>query len=610
MNGNRRIDFQPVGRRIYTHDGADVYLAAREDGVGLTSLCAGEGTCGKCKIRVVSGEVSPLHEREREALSVEEIAQGYRLACLTQVHGDIRVEIPLESFAVSQRVELSGQEKTVVVDPVIRTLIVELTGPSQTDNRSDQARLVDHLSERHGLSDIQIDLYAQRRLSVILRENEWRAKLGLHGNEVVMAGRVEDRVLGLAVDLGTTSIAAYLTDLETGEALAAKGMMNPQIAYGEDVISRISYAIDHDGEPLRQIVVEGINKLIGELCSAPGLAADGIAEVVLVGNTAMHHLLLGLPVRQLLLAPYVAAVTGSLYTKCRDVGVLVSSGASIYTMPNIGSFVGADHVAMLLASELNDSRVTALGIDIGTNTEITLSANGRLSCCSCASGPAFEGAHIKNGMRAVAGAIEKVKIEGDSVTVETINQRPPVGLCGSGVLDAVAQLLENGIIDTMGKLGSHPRVQSTDKGKEFVLAGRDESGTGKEITLTEKDIGEIQLAKGAIASGISILLQDADIAWHEIDEVVIAGAFGTYIDVASAVGIGMLPPLPLQRFSQVGNAAGVGAKLALISKAQRRVAMDIAQRVNHVELTRFTGYPRVFANALRFAPARNWKDNG
>jgi uncharacterized 2Fe-2S/4Fe-4S cluster protein (DUF4445 family) len=272
--------------------------------------------------------------------------------------------------------------------------------------------------------------------------------------------------------------------------------------------------------------------------------------------------------------------------------------------------VGADHVAMLLAAGLNDTQATVIGIDIGTNTEITLSANGLLSSCSCASGPAFEGAHIKDGMRAVAGAIEQVSIDKASITWQTIDDQPPIGLCGSGVLDAVAQLLEGGIMDHMGKLRSHPCVRHTEAGKEFVLARRDESGTGKELTLTEEDISGIQLAKGAIASGINILLKNANISWHEIDQVIIAGAFGAYINVASAISIGMLPPLPVQRFSQVGNAAGVGAKLVLISKLQRQMAVEIARRVNHVELTGYLEYPRLFANALRFSPATNWRDNG
>ncbi|MBN1317795.1 MAG: DUF4445 domain-containing protein [Anaerolineales bacterium] len=608
MNDNCKIEFQPAGRRVYTKIGATILEAARGDSVGLASLCGGKGTCGKCKIRILSGQVSPLDDREKKALNDEEIAQGYRLACLTTVQGDIKLEIPAESLVGSQRLQLSGDGRETIIDPDIRTISVSLACPSEIDSRSDQARLADYLAENYGLTDIRIDLDAQRRLAEILRNDEWRAKIALHGDEVVTAVRVQDRLLGLAIDLGTTSIAAYLADLETGEILAEKGMMNPQISYGEDVISRISYAIDHDGEALQKNVVEGLDRLAGEMCAELGVDPEWITEVVLVGNTAMHHLFLGLPVRQLMMAPFVPAVTGSLYTKSRDIGMAVSPGAFVHTLPNIAGFVGADHVAMLLASGLADSSSTTLGIDIGTNTEITLSAKGELRSCSCASGPAFEGAHIKNGMRAVAGAIEKVWINGAAVMFQAIENQPPVGLCGSGVLDAVAQLLEGGIINNMGKFQSHPFVRQTENGKEFVLVTMYKSGTGKDITLTERDIGEIQLAKGAIASGINILLKNANISWREIDKVIIAGAFGTYIDVSSAISIGMLPPLPLERFSQVGNAAGVGAKLALVSQAHRQKAMDIARRVNYVELTNFPGYPRVFANALRFSPAKNWKD--
>lgn len=610
MDSSCRIDLQPIGKRTYTQAGVTIFEAARDDGVSLASLCGGKGTCGKCKVRIVSGEVSPLDEREKRFLSAEEIAQGYRLACLTKVRGDVSVEIPIESLGVSQRLQLSGEGKGTVSDPAVQTITVGLSRPSQTDNRSDQIRLTDYLAGNHGLTDVRIDLCAQRQLSAILRSDGWRAKIGLHGREVVAAGRAEERLLGLAVDLGTTSIAAYLTDLETGESVAVKGIMNPQIAYGEDVISRISYAIDHDGETLQRTVVDGLNGLIGALCSDLGLAPDRIAEVVLVGNTVMHHLFLGLPVQPLILAPYVPAVTDSLYTKCRDLDLAVSPGAYVHTLPNIAGFVGADHVAMLLAADLDETPATTLGIDIGTNTEITLSARGELLSCSCASGPAFEGAHIKHGLRAVAGAIEKVSIDGSAVTHQTIDDEPAVGLCGSGVLDAVAELLEGGIIDKMGKLTPHPRVRLTETGKEFVLVTGDESATGKDITIAEKDISEIQLAKGAIAAGINTLLKRADICWQDIDQVIIAGAFGTYIDVASAISIGMLPPLPLHRFVQVGNAAGIGAKLALISKTQRQKAMDVARRVNHIELTGYPAYPRVFANALRFSSVRNWRDVG
>lgn len=431
----------------------------------------------------------------------------------------------------------------------------------------------------------------------------------MHNAEIIAAGNVEDRMLGLAVDLGTTSIAVCLTDLETGEVLATRGVMNPQIAYGEDVISRISYAIDKDGDALQRVVVDGINNVIAKLCAQTAVSAEDIVEVVLVGNTAMHHLFLGLPVKQLIMAPYTPIVSDSLYIKARDIGLNLAPGAYVYTMPNIAGFVGSDHVSMLLATEIFAIHKTVIGMDIGTNTEITLSINGELSCCSCASGPAFEGAHIKHGMRAMAGAIETVRLEGDCVMLGTIDDKAPMGLCGSGILDATAQLLKTGVIDSKGRMKPHPCVRDTGQGKEFVLADQDQSGTGKEITLTSKDISEIQPAKGAIASGLNILIKNAGISWREIDQVIIAGAFGNYINIAGAIEIGMLPPLTLERYWQVGNAAGVGAKQALTSKTKRKAAIDPARRVNYVELTSFPGYPKIFAQALRFSPEKNWKDN-
>ena len=604
-----KIDLQPIGRRISADYETTIFQAARDYGIGLASLCGGKGTCGKCKVRILSGEVSPLDDREKKSLSIEEIDQGYRLACMTRIYGNVKVEVPLESLEDSQRVHLAGDEKSTLNDPVVEIVNVHLSRPGKDDNRSDQVRVADYLAENCNKKDICVDLYAQRRLSTILRDDEWHAKICLHESEVIAAGTAADRVLGMAVDLGTTSIAAYLTDLETGEVLKAKGVMNPQIAYGEDIVSRISYTMENDGDTLRKVVVEGINKIIKASCAETGQSPDDIVEVVLVGNTAMHHLFLSLPVKQLIMAPYTPVVSGSLYTKARDIGLTVAPGAYVYTMPNIAGFVGADHVSMLLATGIAGYDKTVIGIDIGTNTEITLSANGKLSCCSCASGPAFEGAHIKNGMRAMAGAIEKVKINGDSVILQTIDDKPPIGLCGSGILDAAAQLLETGIINSKGRMNAHPCIRDSKNGKEFVLAGGDQSGTGKDITLTGKDLSEIQLAKGAIGSGMNILLDQAGVHWQDVEKVIIAGAFGNYIDVASAVRIGMLPPLALDRFSQVGNAAGVGAKQALISKSQRQMAMDIARRVNYVELTSFPGYPKIFAKALRFSPETNWKDS-
>ena len=605
---NFRIDFEPIGRRVPYRDGTSIFEVARDAGVGISSSCGGKGTCGKCKISVLSGEVSPLTEKEKEELRPEEIARGYRLACLTKAYEAIKVEIPPESLVVTQRLQLAGKDRKVILDPVVKAYNVTLSPPSMTDIRSDQVRLLDHLAETYRLKHIHIDLPVQRRLPGLLRANVFKVKLGLRGKEVVMAGSSGERLLGLAVDIGTTKIAAYLNDVQTGEVLVAKGAVNSQIAYGEDIMSRITYVMENKngGEILRQIVTQDISQLVNELCAEAGCDSDNIAEAVIVGNTAMHHLFLGLPVKQLGLAPYVPAVSSSVDIKARDLGLAIAPGAYVHLLPNIAGFVGADHVAVLLATGLYDTEKTVLGLDVGTNTEITLAAHGSLWSCSCASGPAFEGAHIKDGMRATGGAIEKIKITGSLVEFKTINGDSPVGLCGSGVLDAIAQLREAGIIDQMGKMQAHSHVRSTQNGREFVLVPRGKSGSGKDITMTEKDISEIQLAKGAIFAGMSILVGEANINWEEIDEVIIAGAFGSYIDVASAIRIGMFPPLPMERFIQVGNAAGVGARLALISKKQRELAGDIARKVNYVELTNYPRYPHTFALALRFPSAESF----
>jgi uncharacterized 2Fe-2S/4Fe-4S cluster protein (DUF4445 family) len=400
--------------------------------------------------------------------------------------------------------------------------------------------------------------------------------------------------LGLAVDLGTTKIAAYLVDMETGDPLAAEGIMNPQIAYGEDVMSRISYAMGNGGARLRQVVTEGLNELIEKLCSEP----ERIVEMTLVGNTAMHHLFVGLPVRQLGLAPYLPAVQISLDVKARDLGLHVAPGAYVHLLPNVAGFVGADHVAMILATGIHRTDRVIVGLDIGTNTEVILAHRGKMRSASCASGPAFEGSRIKHGMRAASGAIEKVRVLDSQAKVQTVDDAPPIGLCGSGIVDAIAELRRIGLINRRGRLGDDPGVRPVDNTREFILVAGERSGTGQDITITQKDISEIQLAKAAIRTGIEALLDEEGIGWEEVEEVIIAGAVGTTIDPASAIAIGMFPPLSLERFRQVGNAAGVGARLALVSRSQRAEAEEIARRVRYLELMTQPGFASRFARAM------------
>ncbi|MDY7018966.1 MAG: ASKHA domain-containing protein, partial [Chloroflexota bacterium] len=406
--------------------------------------------------------------------------------------------------------------------------------------------------------------------------------------------------LGLAVDLGTTKIAGYLVDLENGNTLAARGIMNPQIAYGEDVITRIARASEAPAERarLQELTAEAVNRLLVDLCGEVDADPEEVVEVVVVGNTAMHHLFLRLPVEQLALSPYVPAFREALDLKGRDLALRMAPGAYVHLLPNIAGFVGGDHVAMLLATEVWQPKGVVLAIDIGTNTEVCLVSNGEMTSVSCASGPAFEGAHIKHGMRAANGSIEHLHLVDDRVEYQTIGGVPPVGICGSGILDAMAEIYMAGVLSHRGRIGNHPRVHLHEGEREFVLVTEEERGGHPAITLTQHDVQELQLAKGAIRTGIQVLLETKGHSEEDIDRVIIAGAFGSYINVRSAVTIGMLPPLPLDRFQQVGNAAGMGAKLALISYGKRMEAQAIARRVDYVELAAVPRFAKIFTRAM------------
>jgi len=373
--------------------------------------------------------------------------------------------------------------------------------------------------------------------------------------------------------------------------------MNPQISYGEDIISRITYAMESPAKAkeLQDAAVRAINQLTANLSRQVGAKLEEIVEAVIVGNTVMHHLLLRLPVEQLALSPFIPAARKALDIKARDIGLFIAPGAYVHLLPNIAGFVGADHVAMLLATEnAAKDKDLVIVLDIGTNTEISLIDNGEINSVSCASGPAFEGAHIKFGCRAANGAIERLQLVNDEVRIEVIGGVPPVGLCGSGILDAIAQLYLASVISRDGKMNKHPRVRTAEGQREFILVSEEQRGGPPAITITQKDIREIQLAKAAIRTGIKVLLQQKGCPEEKINKVIIAGAFGSYINVDSAISIGMLPPLALDLFQQVGNAAGIGAKLALASINKRARAQAIARRARYIELAKAPAFEQIF----------------
>ncbi|MDH7489684.1 MAG: ASKHA domain-containing protein, partial [Anaerolineae bacterium] len=359
---------------------------------------------------------------------------------------------------------------------------------------------------------------------------------------------------------------------------------------------------ERQARELQEAVVAAIGGLAQTLCARVGRTPYEIAEAVVVGNTAMHHLFVGLPVRQLGAAPYVPAESAAMDVKARDIGLSLAEGAYVHLLPNVAGFVGADHVAMLLGTGIPDMDGVVLGLDIGTNTELVLKTPSRLISCSTASGPAFEGAHIRDGMRAASGAIEWVSLDDGEVHWQTVDNAPPIGICGSGVLDAVAALRRAGVLTASGRMLQHPRVRRGDDALEFVLATEDETGHGRPIAISRKDVSAIQLAKGAIRAGIELLMAEAGVAVSDLDAVILAGAFGTYLSVDSILEIGLLPPVPAARVQQVGNAAAVGARLALVSLDERERARAIAARAEYLELTVLPEFPDAFAKAMLLSP--------
>lgn len=600
------VNFQPIGRRVSVIRGNSLLNAAQEAGINIASICGGIGICESCKIRLINGNLSEPTLEEKALFADDELLSGYRLACQSFPQSDLIIEILPESLTTPQRLQIEGLSQAVQIDPTVIPIELEINEPTITDLRADSVRVIDALRQKGIKLPIDFSLPVLEVMSPHLRKYDWHVTLAMRKGAIVAVLPPSTSLLGLAVDVGTTKLAAYLCDLHTGAILAKAGAMNPQTAFGEDVISRISYSnnVSNGSKTLQSRLIDTINQLIQELClqaenNKLPLTSDQIVEAVVVGNTAMHHLFAGLPVHQLGMAPYVPAVGDSLEIDANRVGLDIAPGAKIYLPPNIAGYVGADHVAMLLSTGIWSSPKIAIALDIGTNTEISLSYKDQLLSCSCASGPAFEGAHIQAGMRAAPGAIERVQVIQGELRTQTIDNIAPIGICGSGILDAIACMHQIKALDHRGSfLPAHPIVRKSDHKLEFLLVDHLNSGNGRDIVITRQDVNEIQLAKGAIRTGIEVLLEIAGIPADAIEEFIIAGAFGSYINIPSAIEIGMFPTLPLDRFQQVGNAAGTGARQMLLSMKQRSLAEEIAKRVKYIELSAYPNFTSIFSKSL------------
>jgi len=552
-------------------------------------------------MRILDGTISEPTSCDRDTFTTQEIGGGWRLACQFHLSSDIEIYIPPESMTTPQRMQLEGVEIEIPVEPPVKFYMVTIPSASLSDQRADTEHLLAVLNEKYQLNCDKIDNNVMELLPVRLKTGDLEIQVAVRDQEVIAISSLSSRELGFVADLGSTKIAGYLVDLNDGRTLVTKGVVNPQISYGEDIVSRISAAASSQetADELQSLVTEALDRLAGELCNETGLIKEEIIEAVVVANTAMHHLFLGLPVGQLAVYPFMPATIQALDIKANELNLQFTPGAYVYVLPNIAMFVGADHVATLLATEAYLEAEPVIVIDIGTNTEVSLICKGKIITASCASGPAFEGGHIKDGMRAIKGAIERVRIASDKVEFQTIDDGSPIGICGSGILDTIAQLLSAGVIDSSGRMSeNHCKVRNTDSGRDFILVEHGEKDGKPPIVFTQQDVRQLQLGKAAIRTGIQILLEDSNCREEDITKVIIAGAFGSYIDVSSAIAIGMLPALPLEKYHQVGNAAGMGAKRAIISLSQRIKASEIAKEVRHIELSTVPDFNKTFTQSM------------
>jgi len=603
------VTFEPEGRRVRVPSETSIFQAAREAGVGIRTECGGEGTCGKCRVIVDNkSAVTEVVDAEKAHLSPREIDLGYRLACRTILKQNVTVMVPEESRIGARKIQIIGLERPVPLNPSVKKFHVVLPKPTLSDVRPDLKRLLDHLEDVYGLKGLEIEYEILKKLPDILRDADWGFTVAIWNDRVIIAveaGDTSDKLLGLAIDIGTSKIVGYVVDLITGQTLGVGSVENPQVMHGEDVISRITFAMDGEEKlrVLQKLAVEGVNDVLHEACTQANVDANNVYEATVAGNTAMHHFLLAIQPKYLALAPYTPAVRKSINVKAKELGIEINLNGVVYTLPIIAGFVGADAVGDVLSSGIHESGELSLLLDIGTNTEVFVGNAEDILSCSCASGPAFEGAHIKHGMKAVTGAIEKVRISPETYETEyeTVGDVKPVGLCGSAMVDVVAEMLKGGIINQHGRFSSSiktPRLKMVDAIPEFVLAWGNETATRKEIAVTQKDINEIQLAKAAMFTGCSILMKRKRVKREDLDRVFIAGAFGSYINPENAKFIGLVPDVPTEKIRFVGNTAVTGAKMALISREARETAEALSKKVRYLELAIDPDFSQEFTYAL------------
>lgn len=607
------IEFQPHDKVTRVPPGMTIFNAANWIGLPIDSTCGAKGTCGKCKVRILSGH-NGATAADRRIFTTAELNEGWRLSCRSEAQADVVCEVP--RLMGNPKAALMGFDRHVILNANVHKIPVTLEPPSLADQRSDFNRIRDALAPEGYAVEASLNLL--RRLPRVLRSNRWQVTAVVVGQELVSVegGDTSKRAFGLAFDIGTTTVVGALLDLNSGAPAAVLSTLNGQAVHGADVISRISHTMMHEDGliQLNKAILSTLNRLIAELLQQGQVEPHEVYEVVTAGNATMQHLFLGVDPEAIGLEPFIPVVEEMAQASAHEVGLEIMPQAQVHCLPYLGAYVGADLVAGLLATGLAQNEGVRLLVDVGTNGEIILGSAARTVATAAPAGPAFEGAQIQDGMRASDGAIEAVTITGEGgLKLQVIGDVPPIGLCGSGLLDAVAQLRLCGLMLPSGRFVQSEeafqlvapdlarRIVTDEEGRRsFVLAWAEETGEDRPIVLSQRDVRELQFAKGSIAGGIDVVMQELGVVADDLVEIYLAGSFGSYINPQSARIIGLVPPVSVERIKAVGNAAGEGAKIALLSFREREVARSLPQIVEYHELSGRGDFNDAFLAVLQF----------
>ena len=602
-----RLSFTPSGKDVRVPAGVAVFDAASWNGIPIDSTCGGHGTCKKCKIRVVGGSV-PVQSLDIRAFDADQLAQGWRLACIALATTDLTVEVP--PLTTRPKAATVGVGRQVILRPALQKRFVKLAEPTLSDQRTDVARVLDELDDL----ELRVDAAVHRSLGRTLRSCDFQVTAVVIDDELVAVepGDTTSRMFGVAFDLGTTTVVANLMDISTGTPVAVTSMLNRQQPFGADVISRISSTMLDPAAlgRLQALAHETLGELTAEACGEAGVDPGEVYEVALAGNATMVQLALGIDPEPLGVAPFILASADYQGLRASDLGVSVHPSARATVVAALGAYVGGDIISGVLATGMDRDRRIRLFIDIGTNCEIVIGDGERLLATAAPAGPAFEAASIRCGMRAAPGAIEVVKVSDAGLELQVIGDAVPTGVCGSGLVDAVSELVRVGLIDGSGRfvteeaaVGIRPALASRfvtlDSERVFVLASTEETG-GEQVYLSQRDVRELQFAKAAISTGWRLLLEEFGVAEHDVQQVLLAGSFGTYLSASSAVRIGLVPKLPLLRIVSAGNVAGEGAKMILLSAQERHGAKTLIDEIEYVELSDRSDFNDRFIEQLGF----------